>query len=184
LRNVIYFCTRRLVRGAEIWRWFALIYMIGAFILVPFFFLELSNLYTKDTTSSLVTAILLTIAFAGGLVWLTYWCKVQGGDVKYVRFIKALKKGTSKNKKKSSRKDNDSAAIGMGNGDPGSPSRRASTGSTTAATAKLLATLHHPSLEEKQQLHLQQLTMHQGTSLAYNEESPPQGSEVANLVEI
>jgi hypothetical protein len=174
LRNVIMFCTRRLAHGVHIWRWFALIYMIGMFLLVPIFFLGLSNLYTKDTTSSLVTAISLTIAFVGGLAWLTYWCKARGGDVKYVRFVKAIKKRTSKNKKTLARKDNDkSAAMSMSsNGD-----REAQ-----KPTAQSLATLHHPSLEEKQQLHLQQLTVRESPEwLSVTTHKDQQGSEVFRL---
>jgi solute carrier family 34 (sodium-dependent phosphate cotransporter) len=183
LRNVIMHCTRRLARGVDLWRWNAFIYLIGVFFLVPTFFLGLSNLYTNQSTASLVIAILLTLAVGGGLIWLTYWCKVQGGDVKYVRFIKALKKRTSRrhNKRNAAQSDNNNAAL-LDNG----KQQEAQNGgllTTTHPTVGSLATLPHPSLEEKRQLHAQQLTT-PGTSPAWfsvTTHKDQQGSEVLRL---
>jgi hypothetical protein len=155
------FCNRRLAHGVDIWRWFAFIYLIGMFFLVPIFFLGLSNLYTKGNTASLVVAILLTIAFGGGLLWLTYWCKVQGGDVKYVSFIKALKKRASRrqNQRKAARgtdNNTDNVTI-MDNGEQEAQNGKLSRSFATHPTVESLATLPDPSIEERQQLHLQQL---------------------------
>jgi hypothetical protein len=87
LRHVPMYAATRLGRGAAIWRFFPIFYIVMAFLLGPLALEVLSTLF-GGSKGAVAGASLITVSAAAVLVTLIWWCYFAGGDQKYVDFVR------------------------------------------------------------------------------------------------
>lgn len=87
LRNIPIWAAKRLGRGAEIWRLFPIFWIVLMWCIMELYFIGLSTLFTKDTTSATAGASILVVLTTFCLGGLWYWCKYRGGDDRYANFM-------------------------------------------------------------------------------------------------
>jgi sodium-dependent phosphate cotransporter len=87
LREVPMYAAKRLGRGAAIWRFFPIVYIVLAFLLGPLALDVLSALF-DGSKGAVAGASLITVFVAAVLVALIWWCYFAGGDQKYVDFVR------------------------------------------------------------------------------------------------
>jgi sodium-dependent phosphate cotransporter len=87
LREVPMYAAKRLGRGAAIWRFFPIFYILLAFLLGPLALDLLSALF-DGSKGAIAGASLITVSVAAVLVALIWWCYFAGGDQKYVDFVR------------------------------------------------------------------------------------------------
>ena len=98
LREVPMYAAKRLGRGAVLWRFFPIVYIVSAFLLGPLALDLLSALF-DGSKGAIAGASLITVSVAAVLVALIWWCYFAGGAQKYVDFVR-----------KHTRRDNGSVA--------------------------------------------------------------------------
>jgi len=86
LRQVPQWAAGRLGRGAYIWRYFPVVYILTAFIFGPLVMIGLSECFELGN-GGIVFGSFLSLALIASLVTLLYWCRCKGGDERFLQWM-------------------------------------------------------------------------------------------------